>query len=62
MLPKERIDRINVLAKKAKTEGLTPDEVKEREKLRKEYLEIFRSNFKNQLSNIKIVDPEDKKN
>ncbi|MCT4634294.1 MAG: DUF896 domain-containing protein [Firmicutes bacterium] len=62
MLPKERIDRINALAKKAKTEGLTPEELKERDKLRKEYLEIFRGNFKNQLSNIKIVDPEDKKN
>lgn len=62
MLPKERIDRINQLAKKSKTEGLTPEEKKEQEKLRKDYLEIFRKNFKNQLSNIKIVDPEDKAN
>lgn len=56
MLEKEKIDRINVLAKKAKEEGLSQAEKKEQEKLRKEYLENFRKSFRAQLDNIEIVD------
>lgn len=55
---KNRIKRINELAKKAKTEGLTPEEKKEQKKLREEYLEVFKANFKAQLENIEIVDSE----
>lgn len=58
MTPEERIARINELAKKSKTEGLTEKEKKEQQKLRQEYLAIFRQNFKAQLDNIEIVDPE----
>ena len=54
------IARINELANKKKNEGLTPTELEEQEKLRKEYLEIFRSNFKNQLQNTKIKTPDGK--
>ena len=32
-MKQEHIDRINALAKKAKTEGLTPEETKERDRL-----------------------------
>lgn len=56
MLSKEKIDRINVLAKKAKKEGLTEEEKKEQQKLRKEYFENFRKNFRRQLDSIKIVE------
>lgn len=53
-----RVKRINELAKKSKAEGLTGDEKLEQQKLREEYLEIFRANFKAQLENIEIVDAE----
>ncbi len=53
-MKQEKIDRINFLAKKSKTaEGLTPEEKKEQETLRKEYIESFRSSLKAQLDNIK---------
>ena len=60
MITKEKIDRINELAHKAKTEeGLTPEEEEERAVLRQEYIDAFKANLRAQLENIKIVDPED---
>lgn len=56
MLEKGKIDRINELARKAKAEGLTKEEEKEREILRKEYIEKFRENFKGHLNRIKFVE------
>lgn len=56
MLEKSRLDRINELAKKSKTEGLTEEEKKEQELLRKEYIEKFRENFRGQLKQIKFVE------
>ena len=50
------IDRINELAKKAKTEGLTPAEKSERDGLRKIYLDAIRENLTAQLDNTYIVD------
>ncbi len=53
MITKEKIDRINALAAKAKTdEGLTEDEAKEREELRQEYIQSVRQNVKAHLDNI----------
>ena len=37
----KKIDRINELAKKKKTEGLTPEEKVEQAKLREEYIEVI---------------------
>ena len=51
-----KIDRINALAKKAKNEGLTNEEIVERDALRKEYLAAVRANLRSQLDNIEIVD------
>lgn len=63
MIGKEKIDRINELAKKHKEEGLTEDEHKEREALRKEYLAKFRENFRSHLDRIKFVEdlPEEER-
>ncbi len=50
------LNRINTLAQKAKTVGLTAEEKKEQKQLRERYLKRFRSAFKNQLQNLKVVD------
>jgi uncharacterized protein YnzC (UPF0291/DUF896 family) len=56
-LDKKKIDRINELAKKARSsDGLTPEEMTERAKLREEYLNAIRQNFKQTLDNIEIID------
>ncbi len=59
MTEKERLDRINQLARKQKGEGLTEDEKKEQKILREEYLKSFRKQFRQQLNSIKIVDEND---
>lgn len=58
MLSKDKLARINELAKKAKSTGLTEIEAKEQSKLRGEYLQTFRSSMFNTLKSVKIVDPE----
>lgn len=50
----EKIDRINTLAHKAKSVGLTEEEKKERDLLRKEYIASVRMNLRSQLDNIDI--------
>lgn len=52
----ETIARINELAKKAKTVGLTPEEAEEQSRLRKEYVASFRENLRAQLDNTYLVD------
>ena len=52
------IDRINELAKKSKTIGLTPDEKEEQMKLRKEFIAEIRMNLKSQLDNIDIKEKD----
>ena len=50
----EKIDRINALADKAKSVGLTEEEKKERELLRKEYIASVRMNLRAQLDNVDV--------
>ncbi len=54
----EVIARINVLAKKAKTEGLTPEELTERDKLRRIYIDSVKQNLVGQLENTYILRPD----
>ncbi len=55
------IARINALAKKAKAEGLSPEETAERDTLRKEYVAAFRKNLIEQLDNTYLVDEQGNK-
>lgn len=57
MLPKDKMDRINALSKKSKSEGLSPKEQEEQQSLRQQYLQAFRSSMKNTLKSVSIVDP-----
>ncbi len=50
------IDRINELAKKKRTVGLTPVELEEQKELYKRYLGNIREQVKAQLDNIEVVD------
>lgn len=59
MIGKEKLERINELARKQKNEGLNEEEKKEQALLRKAYLEAFRKQFRKQLDSIKIVDESD---
>lgn len=52
------IARINELAAKNKAEGLTEEELIERDKLRRIYIESVTGNLKGQLDNTYIVRPD----
>ena len=57
-MEKEKIDRINFLAKKKKEEGLAEDELKEQRQLYEEYLEGYRRNLRSTLGNTVIERPD----
>ena len=59
MLSKEKIDRINHLARKSNGDGLTAEEKKEQHLLRQEYLASFWEQFRSQLDNIHFVEDLD---
>lgn len=55
------IARINELAKKAKAEGLTPEELTERDKLRRIYIDSVKASLVGHLDNTYIVRPDGSK-
>lgn len=57
----ERTDRINELARKEKSEGLTPQEREEQKMLREQFRAAFRRNFAAQLENTYVETPDGKK-
>jgi uncharacterized protein YnzC (UPF0291/DUF896 family) len=57
----EVIARINVLAKKAKEEGLTEEEITERDKLRRIYIDSVKASLVGHLENTYIVGPDGQK-
>ena len=54
----EVIARINELAHKAKAQGLTPEELAERDKLRRIYIDSVKANLVGQLENTYILRPD----
>ena len=52
------IARINELAKKAKTEGLNQEELTERDKLRRIYIDSVKASLVGHLENTYIVQPD----
>ena len=57
-LTKEKIARINELAHKSKTTGLTEAEKAEQQALRKEYIEDMKSSLRAQLERTSIKEPD----
>ena len=61
-MEQKKIERINELARKAKTpQGLTPEETEERADLRQEYLNSIMGNLRRELDNTWIVDEQGNK-
>ena len=61
MSMEQTIARINELARKAKAEGLTPEELVERDQLRKIYIESYKRSLTAQLDNTYLVDEKGNK-
>lgn len=60
-MDQKKIDRINELARKSRTEGLTEAEKAEQTELRNEYRRAVTGNLAAQLNNTYIVTPDGKK-
>ena len=57
-MTQEKIARINELAKKSKTTGLTEAEKTEQQALRQEYLADVKASLRAQLANTSIQEPD----
>ena len=55
-MEKQKLDRINELARKSKSEGLTASEKEEQHVLRQEFLAEIRADIRATLESIEIVD------
>ena len=58
MITQKQIDRINELARKSKTVGLTDEEKEEQMILRRAYIDSFKESLHSQLDNTVIVRPD----
>ena len=58
MLEKNKLDRLNELARSKKIRALTEQETAEHQALREEYLNNFRTHFTGILDNIQIKNPD----
>lgn len=57
-MEQNKIDRINVLSRKSKAEGLTESEKIEQDLLRKEYIALVRRNLRGQLDNMDVLNAD----
>lgn len=61
-MEKEKIDRINELAKKSRTpQGLTPEEKEEQAVLRRAYIDSYKRSLVSQLENTYYMDENGRK-
>lgn len=60
-MTQEKIHRINELARKSRTEGLTDEEKDEQTALRNEYRQSVTGNLAAQLKNTYVMTPDGKK-
>ena len=60
-MEQHKIDRINALARKAKAEGLTEEELRGRDALRREYIDSVTGSLRSQLDNTYLVDSQGRK-
>ena len=58
MITQEMIDRINELYHKSQDQGLTEDEKREQQELRKKYIQAIRVNMRANLNNISIQEKD----
>lgn len=56
-----KIDRINELARKSRAQGLTPEELAERDALRREYIDAVKQSLVGQLDRTYYVDEKGRK-
>lgn len=57
-MERAKIARINELAHKAKTSGLTEAELAERDVLRREYLDDIKASLVDQMEHTTVVEPD----
>ena len=57
-MEQSKIDRINVLARKSKAEGLTEAEKAEQQVLRKAYIESWKNGVRQTMSNVSFVEAD----
>jgi len=60
-MTEDKIKRINELARKQKSEGLTDEEKEEQAALRREYIESYKRSLVAQLENTYVVDDKGNK-
>ncbi len=60
-MTEDKIKRINELARKQKSEGLTDEEKEEQAALRREYIESYKRSLVAQLENTYVVDEKGNK-
>ncbi|MEM5795659.1 MAG: DUF896 domain-containing protein [Bacillota bacterium] len=61
MITKELIERLNFLARKQKTDGLSEEKKSEQQKLRCLYIDCIKGRVKDTLDRVKFVDEEEVK-
>lgn len=57
-MEKEKVERINELARKSRTLGLTEEEKEEQHLLRTQYLREFRANMEETLRCVQVQQPD----